>query len=74
MAELRSIPAAPERVIAWLRMRATGNPSSAALGQTWTEVAAELGLTREATYRALARLERDGRIVREESRVSLGTA
>lgn len=29
-------------------------------------MAAELGLTHEATYRALARLERDGRMVREE--------
>jgi CRP-like cAMP-binding protein len=73
-AELRSIRAAPERVLAWLRMRATGNPPSVALNRSWTEVAVEIGLTREATYRALARLERDGRIVREESRVRLGTS
>jgi hypothetical protein len=48
-----------------------GKAPSVALDRTWTEVAAELGLTREATYRALARLERDGRIVWEEGRVSL---
>ncbi|SDB20971.1 cAMP-binding domain of CRP or a regulatory subunit of cAMP-dependent protein kinases [Belnapia rosea] len=70
-AELQSIRSAPERVLAWLRMRATDNPPVAVLERTWTEVAAEIGLTREATYRALAKLEVDGRIVRQGSRVSL---
>jgi hypothetical protein len=46
-AELRSIRSAPERIVAWLRMRATGNPSAIALDRTWSEVGAELGLTRE---------------------------
>lgn len=71
-AELRSIRAAPERIMAWLRMRATGNPPIAAIDRTWTEIAAELGLTREAVYRALAVLERDRRILRSGASVTLG--
>ncbi len=71
-AELRSIRAAPERIIAWLRMRATGNPPVAAIDRTWTEIAAELGLTREAVYRALAVLERDRRILRGGTSITLG--
>lgn len=35
------------------------------VGQSWKALAAELGLTHEATYRALARLERDGRLRHE---------
>lgn len=71
-AELRSIRAAPERIMAWLRMRATGNPPVAAIDRTWTEIAAELGLTREAVYRALAALERDCRILRSGTSITLG--
>jgi CRP-like cAMP-binding protein len=73
-AELRSIRAAPERILAWLRMRATGTPPAVVLDRTWTEVAAELGMTREATYRALAKLEREGRIARDENIVTLRAA
>jgi CRP-like cAMP-binding protein len=70
-AELRSIRSAPERVLAWLRMRASGNLPKVVLGQTWTEVAAEIGLTREAVYRAVAKLERDGSIIRGEGSLVL---
>ena len=70
-AELRAIHSAPERIVAWLRMRATGNPPLAVIDRTWTEIAAELDLTREAVYRSLAALEREGRIVRHESAVTL---
>jgi DNA-binding phage protein len=34
------------------------------LRRAWTQVADELGLTREAVYRALAMLERQGRVSR----------
>ncbi|MBX9700679.1 MAG: helix-turn-helix domain-containing protein, partial [Acetobacteraceae bacterium] len=37
------------------------------LGRSWKTLAAELGLTHEATYRALARLERAG-LVRRDGR------
>ncbi len=62
--ELRNIRSAPERLMAWLRLRATGIPLKAALDGTWSDVAAEIGLTREALYRAVARLEAGGSIER----------
>ncbi|MBX9702015.1 MAG: hypothetical protein K2X74_21450, partial [Acetobacteraceae bacterium] len=34
-------------------------------GGSWKALATELGLTHEATYRALARLEREGMLSRE---------
>lgn len=70
-AELRSIRSASERLLAWLRMQASGNPPAVPMTRTWTEVAAELGLTREATYRALARLESGDRIRRSGQTVQL---
>jgi CRP/FNR family transcriptional regulator, dissimilatory nitrate respiration regulator len=71
-AELRGIRAAPARIMAWLRMQASGNPPVVVTERTWSEIAAELGLTREAVYRGLAILERDGRIVRHDGKVVLG--
>jgi DNA-binding IclR family transcriptional regulator len=45
------------------------------LGRSWKSLAAELGLSHEATYRALARLERAGLLRREGGdRVRLPTA
>jgi CRP-like cAMP-binding protein len=70
-AELRSIRSARERLLAWLRMQASGSPPVVHMARTWTEVAAELGLTREATYRALARLESEHRICRSGQMVQL---
>jgi CRP-like cAMP-binding protein len=67
--ELRNIRSAPERILAWLRLRAEGNPPTVTLDQTWTEIAAELGLTREAVYRGLAELARRRAIRRSMSRV-----
>jgi CRP-like cAMP-binding protein len=69
--ELRSIRSAPERILCWLRLHANGAPPTVRVGRPWTEIAAEIGLTREAIYRALAALERDGRIRREQGRVAL---
>jgi hypothetical protein len=48
--KLRNICSAKERVLAWLQLRAAGVPRSAELDQPWTEVAADIGLTREALY------------------------
>ncbi|MDR3530612.1 MAG: Crp/Fnr family transcriptional regulator [Rhodopila sp.] len=67
--ELRNIRSAHERLLTWLRLRADGNPLRAALDGTWTDVAAEIGLTREALYRALAKLDAEGRIVRTRREV-----
>ncbi len=69
--ELRNIRSAPARIMAWLRLQASGDPPTLRLDRPWTEVAAEIGLTHEAIYRALATLERAGRIVRENGTVTL---
>jgi CRP-like cAMP-binding protein len=69
--ELRNIRSAQERLLTWLRLRADGSPPRVTLDGTWTDVAAEIGLTREALYRALARLEAEGRIVRMQHGVLL---
>ncbi|HZF43767.1 MAG TPA: Crp/Fnr family transcriptional regulator [Sphingomonadaceae bacterium] len=69
--ELRNIRSAKDRVLAWLELRAAGVPRSAKLDQPWTEVAADIGLTREALYRALSDLSRSGVIRRESDRTIL---
>ena len=69
--ELRNIRSAKGRVLTWLRLYATGIPPRVALNRSWTLIADELGLTREAVYRALAMLERERRIARHDGVVSL---
>jgi CRP/FNR family transcriptional regulator, dissimilatory nitrate respiration regulator len=64
--EIRNIRAADQRLLAWLRLRARGNPPSLALDRIWTQVAEEIGLTREAIYRALPAMRRTARIRTEE--------
>jgi CRP-like cAMP-binding protein len=71
--ELRNIRSATARVLAWLRLHASGNPPSVLTHRSWTQVADELGLTREAVYRALATLERHKRIIRGPGLVCLTT-
>ncbi len=61
------------RLLAWLRLHASGKPPSVLLRRSWTLIADELGLTREAVYRALASLEREGRIERSDNTVRLNT-
>jgi len=69
--ELRNIRSATARVLAWLRLHASGSPPSVSMHRSWTQVAEELGLTREAMYRALAELERQKWINRGSGRVRL---
>ena len=71
--ELRNIRSATARVLAWLHLHASGNPPSVPMHRSWTQVADELGLTREVVYRALATLERQKRISRGPGFVSLTT-
>jgi DNA-binding Lrp family transcriptional regulator len=71
---MRNIRSAPERVLCWLRMRAEGIPPLVRIDRPWTEIAAEIGLTHEAIYRALARLEHDGRIRRDHGFIRLSPA
>jgi CRP-like cAMP-binding protein len=71
MLEMRNIRSAPGRLLAWLRLNASGKPPVVSLRRSWTLIADELGLTREAVYRALASLEREGRIARSDHVVKL---
>lgn len=69
--ELRNIRSAPERVLYWLRLHASGSPPAVRIDRPWTEIAAEIGLAHEVIYRALAGLERDGRIERNQALITL---
>ena len=71
--ELRNIRSASARVLAWLRLHASGDPPAVPRHRSWTQVADELGLTREVVYRALAALERQKLIDRGADFVSLTT-
>jgi CRP/FNR family transcriptional regulator, dissimilatory nitrate respiration regulator len=62
--ELRNIRSARERVLAWLELVDSGPLAPPPDGRPLKDLAAELGLTPEALYRTLARLEREGAIVR----------
>jgi CRP-like cAMP-binding protein len=68
--ELRNVRSARERVLLWLDLRADAERSVAVEGEL-QDVAAELGLTREAFYRTVAALERDGLIARPAGRIVL---
>lgn len=68
---LRDIRSAPARLLGWLRLHAAGDPPVALPRRSWTLITEELGLTREAVYRALATLERQGHVRREARAVHL---
>jgi len=69
--ELRNIRSATERVLSWLRLNASSNPPRMPVSRSWTQIADELGLSREVVYRALATLEQQGRIRRDPGLVWL---
>jgi CRP/FNR family transcriptional regulator, dissimilatory nitrate respiration regulator len=68
--ELRNIRSAKERVLQYLRLRA-GRGRSVALEGQLQDIAAEIGMTREALYRTLATLEAEGRLSRNETAILL---
>lgn len=59
-------PHAAGRILGALHALPPGPDGLRRLPCTWKSLAAELGLSPEATYRALARLERTGRLRRED--------
>ena len=69
--ELRNIRSATARTLAWLHLHAAGDPPNVPVHRPWTLIADELGMTREALYRALAKLERQGQIVRHAGSVDV---
>lgn len=73
-AEILSLRTAPERLIAYFRLQMPSAGVVLNVKGTWKQVAAEVGLTHEALYRALARLEREGLIQRDGRKVTLSSA
>jgi hypothetical protein len=69
--ELRNIHSARERVPQYLRLRAGNCGRRIALDGHLQDIAAEIGVTREAFYRTLAALEAEGRIVRTGNSIQL---
>ena len=58
--EILRLRRAADRLLAWLQLRSKGRPARLEMERTWTCVADELGLSREALYRAIASLKRKG--------------
>jgi CRP-like cAMP-binding protein len=71
MIEIRAIRRADDRLLSWLRFRSHGNPPSIDGQGIWPSVAKQIGLTGESLYRALARLQRAGKIERPGTKVVL---
>jgi CRP/FNR family transcriptional regulator, dissimilatory nitrate respiration regulator len=67
--ELRNIRSARERVLQYLRLRVHGR--IIAIEGELQDIAAEIGITREALYRTLAALEAEGCITRTETTILL---
>ena len=69
--ELRNIRSARERVLQYLWLRAGVHGRSIAIEGQLQDVAAEIGMSREALYRTLAALEAEGCLARRESEILL---
>lgn len=69
--ELRGIRSAEERIMAALSLKLGDGECRMVLPGTWKEFAEDVGLTHEALYRALRRLEDAGRLRRDGSTVWL---
>lgn len=69
--ELRSIRSARERVLQHLMLAADGDGRTVRLDGSLMDLAAEIGLTHEALYRALAALEREGALARTADSILL---
>jgi CRP/FNR family transcriptional regulator, dissimilatory nitrate respiration regulator len=70
--ERRNIHSARDRVLHFLAVNAGADGRTVVLLGTLKELAADLGLTHEALYRTLARMETDGEIKRIDSTIKIG--
>jgi DNA-binding MarR family transcriptional regulator len=69
--ELRNIRSASDRVLQYLRLRAGIRGRSIEIEGQLQDIAAEIGMTREALYRTLAALEAEGHLTRTERAILL---
>lgn len=67
--ELRNIRSARERVFQYLLLAARPDGRTVTLDGQLQDIAADLGLTREAFYRTVAALEAEGVIARTEQAI-----
>jgi CRP/FNR family transcriptional regulator, dissimilatory nitrate respiration regulator len=72
--EQRNIRSARDRVLHFLALGASADGRTVLLQRTLKDLAAELGLTHEAFYRALADLAADGEIKRFKNKILLRNA
>jgi CRP/FNR family transcriptional regulator, dissimilatory nitrate respiration regulator len=70
--ERRNIHSARDRIRHFLAVSVGADGRTVALPGTLKELAAELGLTHEALYRTLARMETDGEIKRDAGTIKIG--
>ena len=70
--ERRNIHSARDRIRHFLTVNVGANGQTVTLPGTLKELAADLGLTHEALYRTLARMEADGEITRRGSVIKVG--
>jgi|SRR5215471_3658246 len=69
--ELRNIRSVRDRVLQYLRLRAGTDCRSIAIEGYLQDIAAEIGMTREALYRALAALGAEGHLARTKTAIML---
>ena len=69
--ELRNIRSARDRVLQYLRLRAGIEGRSVAMEGHLQDIAAEIGMIREALYRTLAALEAPGLLTRTDTLIML---
>ena len=72
--EIMKVRSAKERVMLYLDFNVEGDGSTVNIQGQLQDIASELGLTREAFYRALADLAVDGEIKRFKSKILLRAA
>ncbi|MBL4692811.1 MAG: Crp/Fnr family transcriptional regulator [Magnetovibrio sp.] len=69
--ELINVRAAHERVLAYIQSQMPAGSLHTTIAQPWNCIAAHIGLSPEAVYRALAKLQHDGKLKREGKRIFL---
>ncbi len=69
--ERLAMKSAAERVLHFLHIEGKGPQSEVALAGSLKDLATELGLSHESLYRTLARMQRDGVVVRRDNRLGL---
>jgi CRP-like cAMP-binding protein len=69
--EIVRIRKADERVMHWFHLHASGNPPVVHVDRSWSRVAEDVGLSREAFYRTMAALRRSGAIADRDGTVTI---